>query len=72
MYLRGVRGATVSIDNTKEAIIESTKELLTTIINQNNIKIEDISSIFFSVTKDLDAEFPAVAARQLGLSNTPF
>ena len=39
MYLRGVRGATVSIDNTKEAIIESTKELLTTIINQNNIKI---------------------------------
>ena len=71
MYLRGVRGATVSVDNTKEAIIESTKELLTVIINQNNIQIEDISSIFFSLTKDLDAEFPAVAARQLGLSNTP-
>ena len=71
MFLRGVRGATIAEENTKESIIDATKELLADIIKENDIKIEDIASIFFSVTKDLDAEFPAVAARQLGLSHTP-
>ena len=71
MFIRGIRGATVSLDNTKDAIIEATKELLSKLITENNLKTEDIASIFFSVTKDLNAEFPAVAARQLGLSNTP-
>ena len=71
MFLRGVRGATVSAENTKESIIEATKELLEELIKENELKAEDIASIFFSVTSDLDADFPAVAARQLGLNNTP-
>ena len=50
---------------------ESTCPRAQNVPGRSYIKIEDIASIFFSVTKDLDAEFPAVAARQLGLSHTP-
>jgi len=70
MSLRGIRGATTVENNTKEEIIETTKELLTEMLSANRIKIEDIASIIFSVTKDLNAEFPAVAARELGWNDT--
>ncbi|MCS7059562.1 MAG: chorismate mutase [Anaerolineae bacterium] len=66
MWLRGVRGATVAADNTPEAIIEATRELLEKMIEANGIQIEDVASAFFSTTRDLNAEFPAIAARQLG------
>ena len=66
MWLRGIRGATTARENTKEAIIEATRELLTQLIAANDIAVEDIASAFFSTSTDLTAEFPAVAARQLG------
>ncbi len=66
MWLRGIRGATVAQENTKEAIITATREMLQKLIEANDIAAEDIASAFFSTTTDLNAEFPAVAARQLG------
>jgi len=51
--------------------LTATKELLAAIEKRNQLKIEDIASIIFTVTKDLDAEFPAVAARELGWNETP-
>lgn len=69
MRLRGIRGATTVGVNTKEAILEAATELLTAIIEANDIHRDDVASAFFSTTPDLDAEFPAVAARQLGWSH---
>ncbi|MBP1467850.1 chorismate mutase [Candidatus Chloroploca sp. M-50] len=67
---RGIRGATTCEANTREAILEATRELLETIIEANRMQPEDIASAIFSTTPDLDAEYPAVAARALGWSNT--
>ena len=66
MYCRGIRGATTVEENTKEAIVEATRELLDKLVAANGIDPADVGSIFFTATPDLDAEFPAVAARQLG------
>ena len=61
---RGVRGATTADDNTKEAIVEATKEMLEALVAANDIEVDDIASATFSTTRDLNAEFPAVAARK--------
>lgn len=66
MPCRGVRGATTADDNTPEEILRATRQLLALMIRQNDIRPEDICSAFFSTTTDLDAQFPALAARQLG------
>jgi len=71
MLVRGIRGAITVNSNTKEEIIEITKELLVAIQGENNFKIEDIVSVFFSVTPDLNAAFPAQAARELGWNKVP-
>ncbi len=63
---RGIRGATTVTENTAEAIAEATRDLLQQIIKANAVRVEDIASVFFSTTPDLNAEFPALAARQLG------
>ncbi|MFN8482512.1 MAG: chorismate mutase [Anaerolineae bacterium] len=63
---RGVRGATVAAENTREAILEATRELLLHLTAANDLQPDDVASVIFSVTPDLTAEFPAVAARQLG------
>jgi chorismate mutase len=63
MAFRGIRGATTVEANTREAILAATKELLAELIRQNDIRKEDVASAYFSTTVDLDAEFPAVAAR---------
>ena len=62
----GIRGATTVAENTREAILEATRELLELIVPRNEIVVEDVSSAFFTVTEDLDAEHPALAARQIG------
>lgn len=67
---RGLRGATTVTENTREAIFEATKELLEEMIKANNIQVEDIASAIFTTTTDLDADFPAVAARALGWTDT--
>jgi chorismate mutase len=71
MLVRGVRGAITVNSNTKEEIIKITKELLIALKRENNIKIEDIVSVFFSATSDLNATFPAQAARELGWDKVP-
>jgi chorismate mutase len=70
MWLRGVRGATVAKDNTREAILETTREMLEKLVAANGIQSEDIASAFFSTTRDLNAEYPAIAARQIGWTDT--
>jgi chorismate mutase len=66
MWCRGVRGATTADANTSEEILTATRQLLALMIRQNDIRHEDVASAIFSTTHDLDAEFPALAARQLG------
>lgn len=71
MYFRGIRGAITAENNTRTAILAATKELLLELIRANEIQVDDIASIFFSTTPDLNAEFPAKAARELGFVYTP-
>lgn len=71
MWCRGVRGATTVAANTPQAILEATTELLSALIKANGIKAEDVVSAFFTTTPDLNAEFPAVAARRLGWNHVP-
>jgi chorismate mutase len=63
---RGVRGATVAESNTEAAILAATRELLYTVVKVNGIREEEVASIFFTTTRDLNACYPATAARQLG------
>lgn len=71
MYCRGIRGATTIEHNDREEILSATTELLQLMIRQNELQTEDIASAIFSLTEDLDAEFPAVAARVLGWTEVP-
>jgi len=66
MSVRAIRGATTVEDNDKSQIISETKSLLSDIIIKNNIAKEDVISAIFTLTKDLNATFPAIAARELG------
>ncbi len=66
MYCRGIRGATTVEQNEREEILTATKELLALIIEKNDLHKEDVASAIFTVTDDLDADFPALAARALG------
>ena len=63
---RGVRGATTVDDNCSEAILEATRELLYVMIRANGILPEDVASVIFTTTDDLNATYPALAARQFG------
>ena len=65
-FVRGIRGATTADSNTSNGIIEATRELLTSMVESNEDDIGDITAIFFTTTPDLQAEFPPLAARQLG------
>src|SRR4030042_827733 len=66
MLCRGIRGATVAASNTKKDILVATRELLQKMIESNQVEKEAVACVFFTMTADLDAEFPALAARQLG------
>ena len=63
MACRGIRGATTVEANTREAILDATREMLAEIVARNDVQTADIASAYFSTTPDLNAEFPAVAAR---------
>lgn len=71
LVCRGIRGATTVTENTRDAILAATRELLKQIIAANQLVPEDIASAFFTLTYDLNAEYPAVAARQLGWHDVP-
>jgi chorismate mutase len=71
MRLRALRGAITVTENDPEAILGATEELVREVMERNALRIEDMVSCIFTCTDDLDAEFPAVAARRLGLSSVP-
>ena len=71
MPCRGVRGATLVERNEREPILAATRELLALLIRRNGIQPEDVASAIFTTTPDLTAEFPALAARQLGWLEVP-
>ena len=67
MYkVRGIRGATTAVANTREAVLEATGELMERLIEANSIEADDVAAAFFTTTPDLNAEFPAAAARLMG------
>ena len=71
LMCRGVRGATTVGENSVEAILAATRELLFTMIQYNNIDPDDVASAYFTTTEDLNAIYPATAARQLGWYDVP-
>ena len=71
MKLRALRGAITVDANETDAILDATEELMRAIIEQNALDAEHLVSCIFTCTRDLDAEFPAVAARRMGLSGVP-
>lgn len=68
MYCRGIRGATTVKRNDRQEILAATRELLELLISRNDLRAGDVASAIFTMTDDLDAEFPAVAARAMGWS----
>lgn len=69
--LFAVRGATQVEANEAEAIVAATEGLMRELIERNGLEPEAMVSCLFTTTEDLDAEFPAVAARKLGLDAVP-
>ncbi len=64
MILQAIRGATTSLENSKESIEQAVKELITELIKRNDLEARQIISVIFSVTNDLNACFPAAIARK--------
>ena len=71
MAVRGIRGATTTEDDSADAILEATTELLTQIASENQLDATEIAGAWFTTTTDLKAEFPATAARRLGWTHVP-
>ena len=71
MKLRALRGAITVDGNEADAILDATEQLLRAVLDQNELDPDDLVSCIFTCTGDLDAEFPAVAARRMGLSAVP-
>ncbi len=72
MSVRGIRGATTVEENEQKAILAATRELITAILQANpTLRKEEIASVLFTVTDDLNAAYPALAARQLGWQDVP-
>jgi chorismate mutase len=71
MRLIALRGATSVEANDSEHILAATGELMDELLTRNRLDSDSIVSCIFTLTEDLDAEFPAVAARQMGLSRVP-
>lgn len=66
LVCRGIRGATTVAENSADAILMATRELLFLMIRANGVNVEDVASAIFTTTRDLNATYPALAARQLG------
>lgn len=71
LRLWAVRGATKARSNNPETIVEATEELMRELMSRNELAPERMVSCIFTSTHDLNAEFPAVAARKLGLNGVP-
>ena len=71
LRLWAVRGATKARSNNPDTIVEATEELMRELIERNDLTPERMVSCIFTSTHDLNAQFPAVAARKLGLDTVP-
>ena len=71
MAVRAIRGAVQVDGNERAAILEGTAELVTEVMARNRLSTDAVISVIFSATNDLDAEFPALAARKLGFQEVP-
>jgi chorismate mutase len=71
MATRGIRGATTVEHNDRGEILGATRELLEVLVRLNGLRPDDIAYVWFTVTPDLDAEFPAFAAREIGWTEVP-
>lgn len=72
MAVRAVRGAIQVDADDRDAIIEATAELVRTVLDRNALEARDLISVVFTATPDLTAEFPAYAARAIGITDVPF
>lgn len=72
MAVRAVRGAIQVDADDREAIIEATAELVREVLARNALESDDLISVVFTATPDLTAEFPAYAARAIGITDVPF
>src|SRR5689334_12675469 len=71
MPFTALRGAATVAANEPDAILDATEELMVEVLGRNELRAEDLISCIFTLTADLNAEFPAVAARRMGLSAVP-
>ncbi len=71
MRIRAIRGAVTVDANTREAILSATRELIQAVVERNALALDDMVSAIFTMTPDLDAVFPAEAARELGWNQVP-
>jgi len=69
--VRAIRGAITVKNNEKTEIWEATEEMVNAIINENNLDLNDLISITFTLTPDLNACYPAVRVREMGITNVP-
>lgn len=66
MPVRGIRGATVVREDSRDEVIRATRELLQAIMAANEVEVDDVASVIFTTTPDIRSEYPARAARDLG------
>ena len=71
MAVRAIRGATQVDADDREEILAATRELVTAVMERNELGHDDVISILFTATPDLTSEFPALAARELGMGDVP-
>src|SRR6476659_2968661 len=71
MRLHALRGAITVDENTREAILDATTELMSELLERNALAPQDLVNCIFTMTDDLNAEFPAVAARAIGFDRVP-
>ena len=71
MAVRAIRGATQVDADDREQVLEATRELVTAVMERNQLVHDDVISILFTATPDLVSEFPALAARELGFGDVP-
>lgn len=69
--MRAIRGATQVESDDRDLIVEATAELVEAVLARNGLLVDDVISVFFTTTPDLTAEFPAYAARLLGITDVP-
>ena len=71
MAVRAVRGATQIEQDDRQEVLDATTELLTAVLERNELEPEDLISVVFTATPDVRSEFPAYAARQMGITDVP-